>query len=67
MFKVNSGVYILEPHLLSAIPKNTFFNMTDLIDGVLARKGRVGVFPVSEGSWSDIGNWSDYSRILGAT
>jgi len=65
LFKVNSGVYILEPHLLSLIPSGTFFNMTDLIDLLLARGGRVGVFPVSEGSWQDIGNWDDYSRLLG--
>jgi dTDP-glucose pyrophosphorylase len=64
VFKVNSGVYILEPHLLPMIPHNTFFNMTDLIDGLLQRGGRVGVFPVSEGSWSDIGNWDDYQKQL---
>lgn len=65
VFKVNSGVYILEPHLLSMIPAGQFYNMTDLIDAVLARGGRVGVFPVSEQSWTDIGNWEDYSRLLG--
>ncbi|MHB8972342.1 MAG: sugar phosphate nucleotidyltransferase [Pirellulaceae bacterium] len=65
VFKINSGVYILEPHLLSMIPSKTFHNMTDLIDGVVARGGRVGVFPVSERSWTDIGNWDDYSRLLG--
>lgn len=65
VFKVNTGVYILEPHLLKMIPHKTFYNMTDLIDAILARGGRVGVFPISEGSWTDIGNWSDYSRVLG--
>lgn len=64
IFKVNSGVYVLEPHLLSLIPDKKYYNMTDLIDAVLARQGRVGVFPVSEGSWTDIGTWEDYNRIL---
>ncbi len=64
VFKVNSGVYILEPHLLDMIPKNTFYNMTDLIEAVVERGGRVGVFPVSEGSWFDIGNWDDYQRCI---
>ena len=64
VFKVNSGVYILEPHLLAMIPGNTFYNMTDLIDAVVKRGGRVGVFPVSEGSWSDIGNWEDYQSCM---
>jgi NDP-sugar pyrophosphorylase family protein len=64
VFKVNSGVYILEPHLLSLVPVNDFFNMTDLIEKVIVGKGRVGMFPVSEGSWSDIGNWDDYQKCL---
>jgi dTDP-glucose pyrophosphorylase len=64
VFKVNSGVYVLEPHVLDEIPKDTFFNMTQLIDGILARNGRVGVFPISEGSWTDIGNWDDYQKCI---
>lgn len=64
VFKVNSGVYILEPHLLMEVPNNSFCNMTDLIDFILKRSGRVGVFPVSEGSWTDIGNWDDYQASM---
>ncbi len=64
VFKVNSGVYILETHLLKEIPDHSFYNMTDLIDAILKRSGRVGVFPVSEGSWSDIGNWDDYRAVM---
>ncbi|MCK4664751.1 MAG: nucleotidyltransferase family protein [Bacteroidales bacterium] len=58
--KINSGMYILEPHLIEEIPKNKFFHITDLIDQILKRKGQIGVFPVSEGSWKDIGTWTDY-------
>jgi len=53
--KINSGMYILEPHLLREIPENEFFHITQLIDLIKCRKGKVGVFPVSEGSWKDIG------------
>lgn len=59
-FKINSGMYILEPHLLDEIPEGDFFHITDLIHKVKARDGKVGVFPVSEGSWKDIGNWEQY-------
>lgn len=59
-FKINSGMYILEPHLLNEIPDNKFFHITDLIDIILKRKGNIGVFPVSEKSWKDIGNWDEY-------
>lgn len=63
-FYVNAGMYILEPHLLNDIPKNKFYHITDLIEKIVARDGRVGVFPVSEGSWSDIGEWDKYKETL---
>jgi len=59
-FQINSGMYILEPHLLKEIPENNFFHITHLIENIMKRKGKVGVFPVSEGSWTDIGEWNVY-------
>ena len=63
-FKINSGMYILEPHLLEEIPENKFFHITQLIENIVKRKGRVGVFPVSEGSWKDIGDWNEYLKEI---
>ena len=64
-FKINSGMYILEPHLISEIPTNEFFHITQLIDKVKERNGRIGVFPVSEKSWKDVGEWSEYLKLIG--
>lgn len=63
-FKINSGMYILEPHLIDEIPANEFFHITDLIDKVNSRGGRVGVFPISEKSWIDVGNWEEYLKLI---
>lgn len=63
-FKINSGMYILEPHLIDEIPNEENFHITNLIEKVLARKGAVGVYPVSEKSWSDVGDWSLYRQYL---
>mgnify|MGYP002571366105 CR=1 FL=1 len=63
-FKINSGMYILEPHLIDEIPNDKFFHITQLIEKVKNRRGRVGVFPVSEKSWKDIGEWSVYLKEL---
>jgi len=63
-WKINSGLYILEPHLLEEIPTDTFYNITDLIGAILERKGRVGVFPVSEKSWKDAGEWREYLLMI---
>lgn len=63
-FKINSGMYILEPQLIDEIPENMFFHITHLIEKVKERGGKVGVFPVSEKSWKDIGEWSEYLRLI---
>ena len=63
-FQINSGMYVLEPSLLEEIPENTFFHITDLMNKVLERNGKVGVFPVSEKSWKDIGNWEEYLQEI---
>jgi dTDP-glucose pyrophosphorylase len=65
-FKINSGMYILEPHLLAEIPESDFFHITQLIEKVMKRNGKVGVFPVSEKSWKDIGNWDEYLKMIEA-
>jgi NDP-sugar pyrophosphorylase family protein len=61
-FQINSGMYILEPGLLDEIPENEFFHITHLIENIQKRDGNVGVFPVSEGSWKDIGNLDEYLK-----
>lgn len=63
-FQINTGVYILEPHVLESIPENAFFHITDLIEEIRNKAGRVGVFPISEGSWTDIGEWDVYTKYL---
>jgi len=63
-FKINSGMYILDPHLLDEIPNNRMYHITQLIEDVSQRGGRVGVFPVSEKSWKDVGNWDDYLKLI---
>lgn len=63
-FKINSGMYVLEPNLLSLIPDNTFYHITDLIDQVHSKGMNVGVFPVSEKSWKDVGSWKEYNENM---
>lgn len=63
-YKINSGMYILNPDVLSDIPENKFFPITNLIEKGLKKSSKIGVFPVSEKSWIDIGGWSEYQKIL---
>lgn len=63
-FLVNAGLYILEPHLLDEIPEGQFFHITHLMEKIMKRSGKVGVFPINEGSWLDIGQWKEYQKTL---
>jgi len=62
--KINSGMYILEPYVLNEIPEDEFFHITHLIEKIKIRGGKVGVFPISENSWQDIGEWKEYLKLI---
>jgi len=63
-FKVNSGMYIFEDKVLNEIPDDTFLPITEIINKVQGKGLKVGVFPVSEKSWKDIGTWDEYKNHL---
>ena len=62
IFKINSGMYVVEPQVLKEIPDSKFLNITDLINRLLEKGRNIGVFPVTEKSWRDIGTWDEYIR-----
>ena len=62
MFKINTGMYILEPHLINEIPVDEFYHITFLIEKLMKQGRRVGVYPINEGSWIDVGNWDEYLK-----
>ena len=63
-YMINTGVYILNPELINEIPENEFFHITHLMDKIRERGGRIGCFPVSEKSWTDIGEWPEYLKMI---
>lgn len=63
-YMINTGVYILQPELIDEIPQNQFFHITDLMEKIKLRGGRIGCFPVSEKSWTDIGEWNEYLKLI---
>lgn len=63
-FFVNTGFYLINPEVLGLIPADDYFDMTDLIGKIQSSEMRIGVFPVSEKSWADIGQWDEYRDTL---
>ncbi len=60
---VNTGMYILNPGLLTEIPGDTFFHMTDLTEQLLAKGRKVGMYPISEDSFLDMGEMEEMRRM----
>ena len=60
----NTGLYVLNPEVLELIPDNQLFHITHLIDRVKENGGSVGVYPISEQAWIDVGQWAEYRKAL---
>jgi len=60
---VNAGIYVIEPEILDQQFKNTFYDMTDLINDSIASGKKVGSFPIHE-YWIDIGRHEDLQQAL---
>lgn len=63
-YMINTGVYILNPECIDEIPEGEFFHITQLMEKIKMRGGRVGCFPVSEHAWRDMGEWDEYLKMI---
>lgn len=59
---INTGVYVMEPHVISFIPESKLLDMNDLIN-LVASKGKISVYPIYDG-WLDIGQWEEYNKTI---
>lgn len=64
-FLINTGIYIVNKKAMSFIKRDKNLNMDQLISLVLEKKMKIGVFPVHENQWIDIGEWSEYKKAIG--
>ena len=53
---VNIGLYLFKKNIISLIPKNTKFDVTDLINKAKKKNKKIGIFPVSGDNWIDTGS-----------
>ena len=60
-YYANAGIYLIKRRALDEIPKETFFNATDLIEKLISEGKKVVRFPLN-GTWIDIGNPQEYQK-----
>jgi dTDP-glucose pyrophosphorylase len=57
----NGGIYLMKRECLDLIPKNSFFNATDLMELLISRGDKVASYPL-RGYWLDIGKHEDFKK-----
>lgn len=60
-YYANAGIYLLKKSILEHIPKDTFFNATDLMEKLISLDRKVIRFPLT-GYWIDIGQHSELKK-----
>ena len=63
-FQVNTGLYVLESEVLEDIPCNTFFHITELINDYIQKGIKIGVYPITERAWLDMGELKEMERMV---
>ncbi len=62
-FFTNTGCYIVEPEVIDDIPIDTFMGFPDIIEKYRMEGKKVGVYPVSENSWLDMGEMDALEKM----
>lgn len=62
-YLVNTGYYVVEPEFLDEIPQDTFIHMTDVVQMCIDNGKKIGVYPISENQWSDMGQMDEMENM----
>lgn len=57
----NAGIYLIKKKILKNIPKNKFFNATDLMETVISSDKKLVHYPIRS-YWLDIGKYEDFEK-----
>ena len=60
----NTGLYILNKDITRLIPKNRYFDITDLISACRKNKFKVGAFIIKNKEWLDVGHVKDFNKAI---
>lgn len=60
-YRVSGGIYVLNHQLLDLIPSDRYFDITDLMEVIIAQQQIISAFPIEE-YWLDIGMPNDFLK-----
>ena len=63
-FLVNTGFYLIKKKIINLIPAKKHYDFTDLIVSAKKRGLKIGVYPIDDHNWTDIGQINSYFESL---
>lgn len=60
---INTGMYVINPEFIQWIPKGQVFHMTQLADMMIQKGKRVGMYPIGENSFLDMGEFEEMRKM----
>ncbi|MCL2717265.1 MAG: sugar phosphate nucleotidyltransferase [Lachnospiraceae bacterium] len=63
-FLANTGFYVVEPEVLPEIEDDTVITFVEIINKLQMKNQKIGVYPVSEASWLDMGQPDEMEKML---
>ena len=62
-YLVNTGLYVVNPKILKLIPNNSKVDFTQLIQIAKTKNYKIGLFPMEDKMWTDVGQWNELNKI----
>ena len=62
-FLTNTGVYVVEPRVVEEMQDGESIGFPDVIDRYRAAGERVGVYPINESAWMDMGQMEELEKM----
>lgn len=62
-FLTNTGLYMIEPDIIDELTENEFIHLPDIAQRCIAKGEKVGVFPISEKAWMDMGQFNEMETM----
>ena len=62
-FFTNTGMYIVEPEIIEGLNENEFIGFPDIIEKYKRNGEKVGVYPISENNWLDMGQIDEMEEM----
>ena len=63
IYLINTGFYVIEPELLSRIPRDTFIHITEIIEMCIKEQGKVGTYIINDTDWMDMGQFDEMEKM----